>query len=367
MNTRKPVVLLAPLDWGLGHTVRCIPIIKELLAQGCEVLVACNSMQKLILVPEFPSVRFVRLEGYGIYYGKSRVKTLFNLFLQIPKILTRINGEQTWLKNFLIMNPVDAIISDNRYGFFSPGIPCIFITHQLSVRSGLGNVTDNLVQKRLYSFINKFSVCWVPDWESPVLNAGGRLSHPKYLPSIPVTYIGCLSRFEKCTNQSKTTDLLVILSGPEPQRGLLENILIDQLKTFPGTGVFVRGTTEDHSIASFNNITVLNYLSGAELNTLMCNSAIVICRAGYTSVMDILKLGKKAILIPTPGQAEQEYLAMYLHQKKLAVMSNQKRFSLETVLEMVNGSSLEVMSKPMDRYRRIVQEFSHSLKSTGSR
>lgn len=363
MITRKPVVLLAPLDWGLGHTVRCIPIIKELLKQGCEVLVACNSKQKLILKEEFSSIGFVHLRGYDIYYGRSRLQTIFNIFLQGPKILTRINREKYWLRKFLLKNKVHAVISDNRYGFFSADIPSIFITHQLRVLSGMGPFLDGFIQKTLYFHINKFAVCWIPDWKNPAINAGGKLSHPMKLPRLPVKYIGCLSRFEKCIQPSETNDLLIILSGPEPQRAILEKIILHQLIGFPGNAIVVRGVFDDSSVASFNNITVLNNASSLELNSLICNSRIIISRAGYTSIMDMLKLGRKSILIPTPGQAEQEYLAVYLHEKKLAYAVNQEGFRLQTVLEIVGQFAIERIEESMEQYKKPIEELVNSLKN----
>lgn len=362
MNTRKPVVLLAPLDWGLGHTIRCVPIIQELLRQGCEVLVACNSKQKLILTEEFSSISFVDLQGYDVYYGNSRLKTLFNIFLQGPKILTRINREKSWLKTFLLKNRVNAVISDNRYGFFSARIPCIFITHQLKVKSGMGFFMDGLIQKFVYHYINKFTVCWIPDWKNPVVNVGGDLSHPEEYPRSPIKYIGCLSRFKKCVQISKTNDLLIILSGPEPQRSILEYVFLQQLKGYGGIATLIRGVFDNSPIASFNKITVLNYTSANELNRIMCTSEIVISRAGYTSIMDILKLGKKSILIPTPGQAEQQYLASYMHKKKLACAINQENFCLETALETALQFHIESVEEPMDKYKKAIEELVTTLK-----
>lgn len=216
--------------------------------------------------------------------------------------MTRINQEKNWLRKILPQTSVDALISDNRYGFFSDAIPCIFMTHQLRVKSGMGAIIDNLIQKCLYSFINKFTACWVPDWKDPVANAGGELSHPKQFPRIPVTYIGCLSRLEKCRPLSKTIEILVILSGPEPQRTRLEKIILLQLKGFRGRGVFIRGVFDNSTLSSFSDISILNQVSSAELNRLICHAQIVICRAGYTSIMDILKLGKKVFSSQHPGR-----------------------------------------------------------------
>jgi uncharacterized protein (TIGR00661 family) len=362
MNTRKPVVLVAPLDWGLGHTVRCIPIIKELLVHDCEVLVACNSKQKQQLAQEFSSLAYLDLQGYDMYYGKSRLLTILTILFQAPKILTRIKQEQAWLSSYVKQNQLDAIVSDNRYGLFAAQIPCVFITHQLHVRSGLGTLTDNFIRKRLYRYINKFKACWVPDWKNTDFSVAGDLSHPQKLPAIPVNYIGCLSRLSKCVDRSKTTGILIILSGPEPQRTALEDIMMEELRDFKGSGLLIRGILNDGPVASFNKITVLNYVSSTRLNTLICNADVVVCRAGYTSVMDILKLGKKAVLIPTPGQAEQEYLASRLHRQKRAIMVTQKKFRLNAALQALTAQETEMIPRPMDDYKKVVGDFCQLLK-----
>ncbi len=363
MNTRKPVVLVAPLDWGLGHTIRCIPIIKQLLGQGCEVLVACNSKQKLQLVQEFSSLTYFDLQGYNISYGKSRLLTILSILFQSVKILKRIKQEHVWLSGFIRHNKLDAIVSDNRYGLFMAQIPCVFITHQLRVRSGLGSFADNFIQRRLYRYINRFTACWVPDSKNTAFSAAGELSHPGELPGIPVSYIGCLSRLNNCRDQSQSTGLLIILSGPEPQRTVLEDQMMRELRSFKGSGVLIRGIVDDGPVASFNKITVLNYVSSTTLNSLICNADVVICRAGYTSIMDILKLGKKTVLIPTPGQGEQEYLANRLHKQKRAIMASQKHFRLKAVLEALSHGAVEAVPQPMDDYKKIVNDFCESLKS----
>ena len=363
MNTRKPVVLLAPLDWGLGHTIRCIPIINELLKRNCEVLVACNPKQRQVLAIEFPLLRFIHLAGYDVSYGRSRLATLLKFIGQAPKILMAIKREQIWLKEFLKKNRVDAIISDNRYGLYSDLVPSVFMTHQLAVRSGLGRMVDYAIQKKLYSFINKFSSCWVPDSANLTVNAAGKLSHPPQLPNTAVEYIGYLSRLEKCHEDSTQYDLLIILSGPEPQRTILENIFLRELKTFDGAGVMVRGVIDSNPIASFNKTTVINYASSHELNKLVCKAGVVICRSGYTSVMDLLALGKKSILIPTPGQAEQEYLAKHLRRKNLAMSAKQEGFCLKAALESAIKSTIDVLSDSGDRYQTAVNTLIASLKT----
>ena len=361
MNTRKPVVLLSPLDWGLGHTIRCIPIIDELSKRNCEVLVACNPKQKHVLSLELPSIEFIDLAGYDISYGSTGVATLLELIRQTPKLMLAINREQIWLEEFLKKTRVDAIISDNRYGLYSKFLPSVLITHQLAIKSGLGRIVDLAIQKRVYSFISKFSSCWVPDSAHVTINAAGELSHPARLPDTVVEYIGCLSRLKKGVSDSDENELLVVLSGPEPQRTILEDIFLKELETFHGSGVMVRGIVTGNFIQDFNKIRIINYASSSELNKLMCNAAVIICRSGYTSVMDMLILGKRSILVPTPGQAEQEYLAEYLHRKNLGVMAKQKHFCLETALDSIKNSAINVVSEPGDSYKTAVGNLVDSL------
>jgi uncharacterized protein (TIGR00661 family) len=361
MTTRKPIVLVAPLDWGLGHTVRCIPIIRRLQENGCEVLVGCDSKQRLLLIQEFPNIRYINLPGYKIFYGNSRLGTLLKLFFQGPKLLIKINRENQWLRKFLHENRIDAIISDNRYGFFSHLVPCILITHQLQIITGFGKLLDSLIQKALYIYINKFDVCWVPDSANPGINAAGILSHPTTKPLCPLKYIGPLSRFQVCTPIVFSIGVLIILSGPEPQRSIFEQIILNELEDYSGIAVLVRGIYDGPSIKCSSNVTVLNNASTAQLNSYICNAEIVISRAGYTTIMDILKLGKQSILVPTPGQAEQEYLGSYMHQRKLAYTAKQTNFSLNEALKnaklFVNNRKIDYA----DQYMSTIEELARSL------
>src|ERR1700743_2011649 len=138
----NPRVLVAPLDWGLGHATRCVPIIKELLNQKCEVWIAVTGQQKSLLQEEFPSLPFVELPGYGIKYGKNRAFTVLQIVYSIPKILIRIKQEKTWLRGFIAREKPDAVISDNRYGLYAPGLPSVFMTHQLLIKTPWGRAAD---------------------------------------------------------------------------------------------------------------------------------------------------------------------------------------------------------------------------------
>jgi UDP-N-acetylglucosamine transferase subunit ALG13 len=358
----KPVVLLSPLDWGLGHTTRCIPIINELLHQGCNVIIACNSTQKALLIREFPKLMYVHLTGYNLNYGKKRWGTIVRIILQTPKILIKINNENTWLNIFLKSQKVNLIISDNRFGFYAPNIPSVFITHQLYIKTGLGNLANRMVQWMNYRRIKKFSTCWVPDQQG-ARSLAGELSNPAKLPAIPTSYIGGISRFRNCKLLANTIDVLIILSGPEPQRTILEKLVLGELKLLQGKIVLVRGLPKESSdIKEENNCTIYNHAPGSLLNQLICDSEFVVSRSGYTTVMDLMKLGKKSILVPTPGQAEQEYLATHLYKQQLACSVSQARFSLTKALAAAKAFSYQQQALAMEDYKEVVRSMVEKIR-----
>lgn len=319
-------LLLAPLDWGLGHATRCVPVIKDLLSIGSEVWLAGEGAQEKLLREEFSSLPFLPLEGYRIKYGKAGLTG--KLLLQVPSILQSIKSENKWLKEQVSKYQFDGVISDNRYGLHHENIFSVFITHQLCIKSSLGKWSEKFLQQWNYKFINRFHECWVPDEEGQN-NLAGELSHPVKSPAIRVKYIGGLSRFKKKDFEEIKDHLLIMLSGPEPQRTILENRIIDEVVNYNGTATIARGLpAERNIIPSTNTIHFHNHLSSEELNNEAMKAELIIARSGYSTVMDIAALQKKSILIPTPGQTEQEYLADHLMKKRFAFCINQNELSL---------------------------------------
>jgi UDP-N-acetylglucosamine transferase subunit ALG13 len=358
-------ILVAPLDWGLGHTTRCIPIIKELLAQNCEVLAAGDHQQERLLRTEFAGLPFLPLTGYGIQY--SRKNLTLKLISQIPKIIFRIRQEHSWLRRAVAANNIDAVISDNRFGLYHEKIPTVFITHQLQIKSKLGSASEKILRIWNYGHIHRFTECWVPDTDGQH-NLSGELSHPTVLPRVPVTYIGPLSRFRNGgllpeSVKAQSGQLLFILSGPEPQRTLLEDKIIDDVSHYPGTATIVRGLPSSLStIPSTGMIKVFNHLSADELRQEIEKAELVISRCGYSTVMDLVALQKKAILIPTPGQTEQEYLGAHLHRQHIAFTVAQKEFSLPRILEEVKGFNYKIQSSTAKgQLKHAIQNFLSKL------
>jgi uncharacterized protein (TIGR00661 family) len=320
-------ILVSPLDWGLGHATRCIPIINALLQNGYEVLVATNGKQLNLLQQEFPQLQFLELKGYNISYSKKKWQLAFKIAVQVPKILSAIKHEHHWLDKIIDEHKIDLVISDNRFGLHSKKVPCVFITHQLTIKASIGWL-ERMMQRINYSYINKFNACWVPDWEGDE-NVAGLLSHPKKMPTVLVKYLGLLARFERRPIAEKKYDLCILLSGPEPQRTLLEEAILKGIPFIKVNVLLVRGKPNSNETISVpNNVQVKNHLVGIELEQAIQQSEFIISRSGYTTVMELLSLKKKSILIPTPGQTEQEYLGERLMQEGWCFSINQDGFDL---------------------------------------
>ncbi len=285
---------------------------------------------------------------------------------QIPGIIRSIYMEQKWIKKVVKKHAINAIIADNRFGLYHPGISSVYITHQLLIKTG-SNFTEKIIQKIHFWFIQKYTCCWVPDFEGNN-NAAGELSHPLKYPS-NVEYIGCLTRFEKMENLPKMYDLLILISGPEPQRTIFEKLILHQLQFYTGKAMLVRGlpgTKEklDHKAfitESNSSFVIKNHLSAPDLNEAIQQSQIVISRSGYTTIMDLLKVQQRAILVPTPGQTEQEYLAGHLMEQHFFYAVSQAAFKLEDALKKANAFTFKKPSFNMEQYKKVVLEFVESL------
>lgn len=339
-------VLVAPLDWGMGHATRCIPVVKALLFNGYKVIMAASVQQKILLQAEFPQLEFIELKGYNIRYGSKRWLFGLKLVMQIPALFRIIQYEHQWLNEIIDAYKIDLVISDNRFGLYSKKCPCVFISHQLNIKAPL-RVLEFVLRKINYSFINRFSVCWIPD-NTGEKKIAGILSHPKDLPQIPVHYIGLLSRFTNNSSIQKKYDYCIALSGPEPQRTILEKIILRDIDRVDGQVLLLRGLPASAETIHFSpHVTILNHLPGKELEEAFLQSEYIISRSGYTTVMEILSLHKKSIVIPTPGQTEQEYLSHLLQQQQLCLSFPQHKFDLLSALKKARSFSYVTVSLPL--------------------
>lgn len=306
-------ILVAPLDWGLGHTTRCVPLIKALIALGHSVIFAGTEQQQAFIKNIYNHIECITLPGYDIIYSSSEKPGKLQPLQWLPRINRAIKKEQKWLKQTVDSLGIDGIISDNRYGLYHDKLPCVILTHQLRIQTGLGSVADAIMQKLHYKLLQRFSEVWVPDVKGDG-NLAGVLSQPQSLPA-NTTYIGWLTQMSLTPPRSSDEHYLVLLSGPEPQRSILETKLLARFKNYKGKVVFVTGRVNKGPRIIPANIEYHDMVAGKPLAELIMQAHTVVCRSGYSTLMDLQLARKPAILIPTPGQTEQEYLAAYLAQR----------------------------------------------------
>ena len=324
-------VLVAPLDWGLGHATRCIPVIRELQHQGCDVAIAGSGDSLALLRSEFPDIPSFVLPAYDPRYSLNGSMAL-TMARQLPHFSRVIPEEHEALQKIIREQSIEVVISDNRYGCWSKTIPSVFITHQSNVMmpKGLG-FFRNLFRRMHEHFIDRFGFLWIPDIPGNESLVGELATVRKEELSKRTRYIGWLSRFDrKPEPESMRYEVIAILSGPEPQRTQFENILLPQLKASGFQYLFVRGLPS--SVEAISDPSVVNFLTTPELQQAIKSSTIVIARSGYSTIMDLKAMGGKAIFVPTPGQTEQEYLAEILKAKGIAFAMPQDRFLLSTAL-----------------------------------
>lgn len=327
-------ILISPLDWGLGHASRIIPLIDKYLELGDNVIIAGSGMSLNLLKKQYPHLKSIEIPSFKMKYSasKSQVWAVAKAF---PSLIYYSIKEHKALKRIVNEENIDFIISDNRFGLFHKTVPSAYITHQLLIKLPKGwTWLEPFVAFVHRCIINRFTECWVPDYEDVSESLAGELSHPNKMPR-NVKYIGVLSRFSKrCTSdtclqnritpyrtsswrETIITDLaLAILSGAEPQRTMLEEELLTSLQDDQHENIIlVQGKIEaEQKVSKVGKVTVCNYMSTEELQENILKADKIICRSGYSSIMDLHALGKlqNATLIPTPGQTEQEYLAEYI-------------------------------------------------------
>lgn len=330
------------LDWGLGHASRSIPIIRYLLKKGNEVHIGSSGRALELLSKEIhpdKNIQFFRLPDYSPEY-KGKTGLLGDMLRQTPHFLDTIQQEEKWLRLKQHNENYDLVISDNRFGLHCDNTKNIFLSHQATIltpgKFGLLQYFVNQWYQKKY--LKHFDEIWIPDSKDKC-NLSGKLSLGK-LP-LKMRYIGPLSRFWNIEQDKKTRkkyDLLLLLSGPEPQRTYFEEKLLNEIRDKGYTALCVQGKTEIYSKAPFtDSIQRVSYLNGDELLNAILSSDKIICRAGYSTIMELAGLGKQAILIPTPGQSEQEYLAKILKDKGWFFSVNQNEFELETALEQLEA------------------------------
>ena len=339
MSSSMNKILVAPLDWGLGHATRCIPVIKALQKKGCEVILAGQGTVETVLKREIDNLTFVHLPDYNISYASNPFLTQLKFPLMVSKVLRTAAEEMRRLDVLITEHNIDGVVSDQRFGCHSLRVPCAYITHQLTVKMPRGfSFFEWLISRGTYFAARKFNSLWIPDFPGEN-NLTGLLSRKYPLPDNH-SFIGPLSRFSGIHTKKpeETTDLLIMLSGPEPQRSLFEKMVLEQLKFFEGNAVVLLGKPGSNILPKVpgRNVSIFAHLESNELLNLIVSAENIICRGGYTTIMELVSLGKNALLVPTPGQTEQEYLCRRLTDKRLFASLPQKNFSLKKALSLLD-------------------------------
>lgn len=335
MNSPKQKhILLCVLDWGLGHATRCIPIINELKRQGSKVSIAGSGASLSLLRREFQKFDFHELPSYDVHYGRSGFFFL-KLGWQVPKILRVIRDEHNAIAKIVQRIKPDCIISDNRYGCYAANVYSVFITHQLNIQlPGMLKWASGFTNAQHHRLIRKFNACWVPDKAQHTLT--GQLTMTR---NLSARFIGPLSRFAFQEIKTEAGLVVGLVSGPETQRTIFENLLRKQFESLSTPSVIVRGLPQiEFSNEQIGNVTLISHLPTAELQEMLLQAEVVVARSGYSTVMDLSVLRKqRVIFIPTTGQTEQEYLAAQLSIKKIVVAKDQDQFLLSQALHDLNS------------------------------
>ncbi len=320
-DTHKTLVL-APLNWGLGHATRVVPLIHRYLKENWEVILVAEGVAYTFLHQEFPDLVCYQSSAKELRYASKnslwahlfQLVPDFNslwahLFKLVPDFLRNLRKDRKFVRELSQKHTIDLIISDNRYGFYHPNIESVIITHQVQLPDVGGlSFWKRLAQKQIHRWLNRFDACWIVDDANNAY--AGQLSRTEGL-KIPHQYLGLQSRM-KPEKIEQDVDVLIVISGLEPQRSLFEKALVHQFKDSPKSVVLIGGTNQANE-GNYGNIQYQQFANTQELNRWMNRSKLVIARSGYSTIMDLIQLNKKAILIPTPGQPEQVYLAKW-HQ-----------------------------------------------------
>ena len=332
-NIKHKKFLICVLNWGIGHASRVIPIIHLLLKYGQTVYIASDGDALALLRREFPDLEYCELPPYNPIYQKGSSGMMRTILFQMPKFSKAIRQEHIMVERLVKEKRIDIVISDNRYGCYSNRVRSILITHQINIQMPkMYSFLEPFVNYYNWQQIKRFYRVWVPDYKDD-RNLTGDLSVSN---TVVRRYIGQLSRMQVSPDVEPQYDIMVLLSGPEPQRSIFEDMMRSQLYQHHGSSLLVRGKpTGSSEIKKLGRLSEVDFLDTKELNIAIQQSALIVSRSGYSTIMDLARLGKNAILVPTPGQTEQIYLAKQLHKRGICFYKDQDDFKLSKALPKI--------------------------------
>ena len=322
-------VLFTVLDWGLGHATRSIPVIETLLNRGFDVQLAGEGNSLLLLKNHFPNLCTHNLYGIQVSFSNSS----FGIIMMIPQLLNSIKREHQQFLTLCNELKPDLIISDNRYGAWHPTIQSIFIGHQLYLQAP--NRFTKWIEPLLFhfhsKFLKRFSKVWIPDTVGENNLSGILAHHPSINQHLHCEFIGPLSRFSSSDNHPTENiyEVVVLISGPEPQRSIFQEACVKEAARIDKKTLILLGQPHKNEKIIRGNITLVSHLVDEDLLPILQQASFVVCRSGYSTLMDLAKLNKTALCIPTPGQTEQLYLAKHLSEQHKIIYQEQHKMNWE--------------------------------------
>lgn len=346
-------IFVAALDWGLGHTTRIMPVVHQLLKQNHQLVIGCSEVQRRFFQEQFTGVTYEKINSSSPVFSKKSTQ-VYSLLRFIPLFLISIQREKKQLMKLHRKYGFDLVLSDNRYGIHLSDCKNVLITHQLNLFLPKKlRFLNPFVNRKIHHWINKFDICLIPDYNTNIRLAGDLSAiYPTCKPDIK--YIGALSRFDFVSDKKcKVPDLLILISGPERQRSVFERIVEDQLAEIVKyySCLVIRGKpfTDEPDKNGFTN-----HRNSEELKYLIQHTKYIITRSGYSTIMDLVSLGRTAMLVPTPGQSEQEYLAKYLCDQKWFIMEEQNTLNLRIAVKKLE----QFIPQPFEWAQESIENFS---------
>jgi len=353
----KKRIFVSPLNWGLGHASRCVPIINELINIGAEPIIGADGSAAIFLKEIFPDLQFISMPECNVHYKYKNM--LLNIGLQMPSLIKLLNQERILTRQIVKDKKIQGIISDNRYGIAHAGIPSVFIGHQLNIKIPASFISK-AVNYQNRQMLAKFDSIWVPDSDCPD-NLSGELSSG--FKHRDLKFIGPLSRLNPETAPKLDYKIVAILSGPEPQRTYLEKLLTTQLIELELPSLLVRGILKKGDDEQHGCLAIKNFATEDEIAALIKGSELFIARSGYSSIMDLAKMkSNHLLLVPTPGQTEQEYFAKRFSENGAALSQHQEKLNLKFAWENRKKSSGLSVEYDQTLLNQALKDFLNSIK-----
>ena len=332
-------IIYGVCSWGLGHATRSLPVIRKLIKENHELTIISNGRSLELLRNELgENIKYIDIPDYPMLLSENSRQFMAKSVIYWPTFIGGLHKGFSQLKKILEKQKYDRIISDARYDIYSRRIPSFFISHQIRIMNPLRiKMFENGSELFNLFFFKRFCGILVPDYKEDSLS--GDLSHNlKKIDENKLHYVGVLSDFKKRT-MKKDIDYLISISGPEPQRTMFEETLLSQIDDLTGKVVLTLGKTEQKDKFEKKDIETHSFLSKEKREEYLNRAKLVVSRSGYSTILDLAVVGTKALMTPTPGQIEQEYLSQYHNKMKTFYSVNPDDLNLGQDVEIAKKTT----------------------------